>query len=218
MDRHDVKSLQVSVGPAVQRERDGDVKLAEERRQEGLRDTKQLSDAPQDGAGRRRLLPVRQRHYQLLEALAASRTQGDAAANHVFNDGDLELALGAVREHDITQRRLHEDGALPGRRRAAAADTMFAPQMGLPARCICLARVPDPAQGALALAALVGVVTLRPLRRELPWMVVLGPFALETADSAAAPTRRRRLNVVLGLRHGRMIRQLRLHNRRQTTC
>jgi hypothetical protein len=54
--------------------------------------------------------------------------------------------------------------------------------MGLPARRICLARVPDPAQGALALYALVGEVALRPLMRELPRMVVLGPFALETAD------------------------------------
>jgi hypothetical protein len=53
--------------------------------------------------------------------------------------------------------------------------------MALPARCICLARVPDPAQGALALATLVGAVFLRSLMRELPRMVVLVPFALGTA-------------------------------------
>jgi hypothetical protein len=71
---------------------------------------------------------------------------------------------------------------MPGRSRSAAADAKFTPQVGLPAQRICLARVPDPAQSALAPPALVGAVARRPLMRELPRMVVLGPFALETAD------------------------------------
>jgi hypothetical protein len=118
----------------------------------------------------------------LLEALPASRAQGDVAANHIVDNGVLELAQDAIREHDRSQRRLHQDGALPGRRRAAATDAVFTAQMGLLARRICLARVPDPAQGALALSALVGAVALSQIMRELTRMVVLGPFELETAD------------------------------------